>query len=267
LARTEPWIQLFAIVPNEPLARTLEERLMRFLKSADGAESLDEPPLAQQFGSNTKADFLLARRRIVAEVKTINGDPTPRIEQRLKKRMAQPGAPLGYGRFGMESLTNALPDGQELLKTIHDLSARAVRRHLVKADEQIEATKSQLSIKHAAGLAVIANDSEALIDVASIGYAFRNALAPQGTSYPHIRYAWISVEAHRIRLPTGKLGYPQLLVLRTVEHVAELHFLLRMMEAWASANDAKLEHIEHHGNWDAMRAVYHGEPPVLAAYE
>lgn len=237
-----------------------------FLENESTTASLDAPELAQKFGIREKADYLLSNGRLIAELKTINGDPKERIERRLKARFAEPGSPIVLGRFGLTPALEGLDDRTQLEKAVHDLSARSVRRHLQKANDQVQATKEVLDRPDAAGVAVLMNGAEKMIDIANIGYSIKIAMEVVTGGYAHLSYVWVSVEAHRIRMPNGELGFPELLIAKSIENVPEINFFARMLAAWAAFNGGQLEQIEHGGSWDTMQAVYDDGPPVLSLY-
>lgn len=264
-ARIGPYLFVFAFAAGKP-SSSLEVRMKEFLESEPATASLDTPEYAQIFGSSGKADYLLGNGRFVAELKTINGDPKDRVERRLKERFAKPGSPIVLGRTGLAPALERMEDRSELEKAIHDLSARSVRRHLQKATEQARATKEALGCPRAAGLAILMNDAEKMIDAANIGYSVKSAMEVVPGGYADLSYIWASVEAHRIRLPDGQLGYPQLVIAKSIENAPEMDFVARMLAAWAAFNQAELQQIQHGGSWDAMAAVYDDGPPVLELY-
>jgi hypothetical protein len=151
--------------PNE----RLEARMMKFLEAETSTESLDGAAFAQMNGSDTKADYLLGQRRLVAELKTINGDPHGRLERRLKERFAKPDAPIVYGTVGLSKVIEGMDDRDELSKMLVDVVGRAVRRHLQKANEQIAAIKTRLNLPGAGGLLILMNDTEPMVDASAIG--------------------------------------------------------------------------------------------------
>lgn len=264
---TEPLIILFAYASNARPTDRLEDRVKRFLEAEPTTESLDADAFNDVNGSETKADYLLGKRAIVAELKTLNGDPLGRVEKRVKERFSQPGSPLVYGKLGASRVLEGLPDRDGVLRTIHDLSSRAVRRHLHKADEQIAATKDRLQIPTAAGLAVLLNDGEPMIDAANIGYSVLKASQEVPGGYPSVDYTWASIESTKIRFPDGRTGYPQLLICRDRSPPEnQLDFLVRMVGAWARFNGSVLEQINHRGDWDTMAPVYDGKPPTMSLY-
>jgi hypothetical protein len=260
------FLTLFGFTPKVNPTVRLEERMMKFLQDEPSTESLDDSAFSQVNGSGTKADYLLANRAFVAELKTINGDPKDRLEQRLKARFAQPGAPIVFGTMGMGAVLDGMPDKDDIQKVMHDLSARSVRRHLQKSNSQIGAIKERLDLGTAAGLAIIMNDSEPMIDAQNIGYSIKNAFETVGGAYPHISHIWVSIERHRIRLPDGTDGFPQMLITKSTESGARWDFLKRMFWAWAQFNGGTLQPMPHNGDWNSMRAIFADKPPALALF-
>lgn len=248
--------------PVEPL----EDRVKRFFEAEPNTESLDGSAFDQVNGSATKADYLIGQRRLIAELKTINGDPKDRVEQRLRERFRQPDAPYVVGRYGLGPVLESMPDQAPLTKMINDLQSRAVRRHLQKTNEQISATKARLSLPEAAGLVVLMNDGEPMIDAANMGYAVKSAFETVEGGYPHINYVWISVERHKVAL-SERPGFPQLLVTRTAEPPPHFQLLVNMLEAWAAFNGARfLEATAFQGEWDLLSPIYDDGVPELEIY-
>ena len=267
MATHDLFLELFAFPAASKPSEPLEARIKRFLEKDKGTESLDGPAFDHINGAETKADYLLGGRRIVTELKTLNGDPLLRVEERVRQRLSQPGAPLVYGQPPFEQVLGALGEGDELAKTIIDISSRAVRKHLRKADDQIAAIKARLNLPEAAGLLVLMNDSEEMIDAATIGYTLKATFDADPDRFANVTNIWVSVESHRIRMPDGRLGYAQLHVYRSRQRKAELDFMHRLLAAWGHDNGASMHIIPHRGDWDTMGAVYDNGPPVLAPYE
>lgn len=241
--------------------------MVALLEREPSNESLDRTSFARINGSEAKADYLLGDRRIVAELKTLNGSPLQRTERRLKMRLAQPDAPVVFGTMGVSRIIEGLPDREAIAKMMVDMAGRAVRRHLQKANDQIAAIKSRLNLADAAGLLILMNDTEPMIDASAIGYTLKTALETVEGGYPHITNVWASIESHRIALPGGRPGYPQLHVFRSRERYDECDFMDRMLIAWGRKNASRIERVPHRGDWDVMRPIYDGEPPTLEPFE
>lgn len=258
-----PFIQTFALIVPEKPATSLEARVNQLFESEKFSENLDAPQFAKMTGSESKADWLLGQRLLVGEMKTLNGDPADRVEKRLQERMAQPGAPIVFGRFGIGPVVDALDDRDQVLKQVHDVSGRAVRRHLAKSNEQIGNTKKLLSLPDARGLTIMMNEQEKMIDSANVGYTIKTCFEAQ--DYENIDYVWVSIEAHHIKIPGAGLGYPQLIVFKE-DHEKSAKYLTQMLAQWTALNGGRLVKIDHKGDWGAIQPVYFDGPPVLSAY-
>lgn len=260
------YLDLFALAADTPLVGDLENRVKMFLESQTSTESLDDAAFALMNGSDIKADYLLGQRSLIAELKTMNGNPHNRIEQRLKERFAKPGAPIVYGKVGLSKVIEGMEDRDTLNKMLVDLVGRGVRRHLQKANDQIAAIKTRLNLPNAGGLVILMNDAEPMIDAGAIGYAIDSAFNTVEGGYPHITNVWASIESHKIRMPGKRIGYPQLHVYRSLVRLSELDFMGRLLSAWGEVNGSCLERLEHHGDWNAMKPIYERPPPSISPF-
>ncbi|HEY0027375.1 MAG TPA: hypothetical protein VGC35_05855 [Allosphingosinicella sp.] len=260
------YIDLLAHEVGEPPSGRLESRLTEFLETMPDTESLGDVAFSKINGAEQKADYLLSGRRLIAELKTVNGDPTGRIEQRLKTRLQRSDAPIVFGTVGVNKVIEGLSDRVALDKMMTDLAGRAVRRHLHKANAQIGAIKERLSLSDVGGLLILMNDAEPKIDAGAIGYALKTAFeAPEG-SYEHVTNVWAIVESHRIALPNGRTGYPHLHLFKSLERRSELGVIADMLAGWAKKNGSNIERLQHHGDWNAMAPIYDGRAPTLSPY-
>lgn len=266
MASGDLYLDLFAYVIDRP-ADVLETRIIALLEANATTESLDDATFDQINGSETKADYLLGQRRFVVELKTINASPLDRTEQRLKARLAQADAPIVFGTVGVSKVIEGLADQEALAKMMVDMAGRAVRRHLQKANAQIGAIKERLDLPQAAGLLILMNDSEEMIDAAAIGYTLKTAFEMVPGGYPHLTNVLAFIESHRIALPGGRTGFPVLHVYRSRERRLDLDFLASLLGAWASGHATRIELVDHRGDWESMRAIYDGAPPTFSPFE
>lgn len=260
------YIDLLAFTPSDKPEGRLEERMMAFLESDSGSESLDAPEFDAINGSGTKADYLLDHRAIVAELKTVNAGPQTQMESRLKARFDQPGAPIAFGTLSVSAVIGSLHDSEAVSKMLVDLAGRAVRRHMRKADDQIASIKERLDLPDAAGLLILMNDSETLIDVSAIAYAIKSAFENPEGSFSHITNIWVAVESHKIAMPGGRKGFPILHVFKSFDNQPALDFMARTLEHWAHRHGGRIERLRHGGDWSVMQPIYEGEGPVLAPF-
>ena len=267
MTRSDFYLSLFAVPATKRRDSRLEDRVKVFLESSPMTSSLDAPEFSAVIGATSKADYLLANMAVIAELKTLKGDPKGRVEKRLRERFKRSGGPIVFGRVGLRQVIDGLDDSQAIYKAIIDLSSRAVRRHLQKSNEQIASTRSALSLGNAPGMLILMNESEPMIDAACIGYSVKAAIEAVESGYPEIRYILAIVESHRIKLPAGGEGYPVLLITREIVLPVEHgRFLALMLDGWAKAHGADIVAIAHCGDWATMAPIYDGGPPVLSPY-
>jgi hypothetical protein len=260
------YIDLLAHAATSAPSEPLEARVMKLLESLPGTESLDDPAFSKINGHGTKADYLLSERLLVAELKTLNGDPHDRIEQRLRTRLQQSDAPIVFGTVGVGRVTEGLHDREAVDKMMADLAGRAVRRHLQKANAQLGAIKERIPLPDAGGLLVLMNDSEPMIDASAIGYALKTAFEATPGAYEHVTHVWAMVESHRIAMSGGRAGFPHLHVFRSLARQADLEFIAELQSAWATAHGSRIERIVHGGDWNSMAAIHDGEAPTLSPF-
>ena len=261
------YFNIFATAMAERPSTRLEARMMEFFEKQSSAESLDDPIFARLIGAQLKADYLLARRSIVAELKTINADPRQQITERMKDLLSRPGAPRVYGMVGISSVIDKLPSRDAIDKAIFDITGRAVRRHLSKANRQIAAVKKRLDLPEAGGLVVLMNDAEPMIDAGVIGYSIKSAFETAKDGLPHITSVWVSVESHKIRMIRGSVGYPQLHVFKSIDRRSESSFVQRMLIEWGHENVGVTESVPHRGGWEAMQPIFDESRPTISPFE
>ncbi len=78
-------------------ARSLDVRFTKFLESLPGAESLDRLELPVDLEHRRKADFLLAHRKVIVEIKTLTEDTSHKIETLADQHRDRHDWPLYYG--------------------------------------------------------------------------------------------------------------------------------------------------------------------------
>lgn len=258
------FIDLLAHAADRKPDTGLETRIIGFLEAEASTESLDGEKFDHVNGSDTKADYLLGGRRMICELKTLNGSPAARTESRLKDRFAKPDAPIVFGTAMISEVIGGLADRDALSKMMIDMAGRAIRRHLQKADEQIGAIKARLGLGDVGGLLILMNESEPMIDASAIAYTLKTAF--EGGGLAHITNIWVVVESHRVQMPGGRTGYPSLHVFDAPERRAELDYIGRMLAAWGHRNGSRMERLPHRRDWNAMRPFYDGPPPTLEPF-
>lgn len=153
-----------------------------------------------------------------------------------------------------------------MTKKLIDLAARAMRRNLKSANQQIGSTKSVLGSNNASGSLVIMNETQPMIDVGALCYSLKKLWEADFAALEHLHFVLICVEAHKIRVANDLTGYPLAAVYKSSAEQRFLDMMARMTEAWAWYNGGRSIVIESGGDWAAMDPVYEGGAPTLDVY-
>ena len=98
--------------------RDLETRLLAFLRQQPMAEAIDDLPLPTTGEAPKHADFFLAERAVVVEVKSLYEDPSHKVELTVTPHRDRPQFPLFYGEADAAKVIAHLPDGDQIMKQI-----------------------------------------------------------------------------------------------------------------------------------------------------
>ncbi len=143
---------------------TLEDRFKQFFGSLPGIEPIDTLFPAGSFPNKRRADYLLAQRSIVIELKTLKNDTSAKVEKELTRHRNRSDFPLIYGSVEVSKVLRHLPDGEQINQKIYQDIARSVEDAVRSAETQITDTEEILSLTGNVGLLVLLNEN---IDVLS----------------------------------------------------------------------------------------------------
>ena len=194
---------------------SLEDRFKAFLDQLDGAESIDDSLSDTELSNGKRADFLLDQRRIVLEVKSLETDPEYKIEERLAPHRNRREFPNFFWKTDLNKILPYLPDGEKIRWQMFHAVTRAVQGALEKADDQIEATKTALNLKHACGVVVILNEeigilAPDLVTAKASGMLLKTK--DNNVRYKQIAYVWIISESHKMVSQGGSEHLPLILL-------------------------------------------------------
>lgn len=249
---------LFATDKGPARAGGLEDRFRAFVRTGDTTEDIDEIRFGQP-GSPSVADYLLDKRSLIAELKTLEADPANAIEKRVQVALREARVTV-MGRYGLAPILRSIPDGDKIAKDLVQIQGRRVRASIKDASEQIASTRNLLEIEEAAGMVVLLSDKSRLMDATSIAYAIREVLESKDYENSGVHYVVAFIESHSIRLPNGDGGYPILVVKDAVElrPEKEQRFVASMIEYWCHWHGRELFFIDHGGTWDSLYALEPG---------
>jgi len=245
----------------------LEKRMKSFLKTGDGSECLDTKAFSSFHKTGQIADYLLWNKKFIAEMKTVNGYPTERIERLIDEELRSEPRMVVFGEVGIQRILSTRDNGAEVNRLMVNIGGRPIRKLLKQANPQIADTRAKLGIPEAAGLAIVLIDKPQKVEAAIAAHAVREALRAGEPLLDQIDFVWISIEAHKIRLPDGRLGFPELGIWRANRRPdIDRAMMGQMFDAWAAFNGTEMEHLDHTSSWKTLTPIGDGWPLKLGLH-
>lgn len=212
----------------------MEERFERFALTLPGAESIDALNLDSAGGP--RADYLWRERSVVVEVKILRGDPQEKSDGMFEQLGKRDDFPIFYGPAPADKVLANLPDGDDLLRKLHEKVSRAIEKNFRDAKYQIDNTKKLLGLPDALGILVLLNPDVEAHDPINVG-KFVSEMMIKHTPPVAIDVVWLISEAHFL----GQ-GMPCILI--TSERMERLpwadSWLSGLNERWAEFNNSRL---------------------------
>jgi hypothetical protein len=195
----------------------LERRFLEFLGSLPGSEPLDTPGSLPTGYQGKRADFALFQRRLIVEVKTLQDDPSARVQHIIDEYQGRPGFPPFYGTQPLTRILSNLPRTlqDEIRERVAIGITKALERGLGEANRQIRATKTILDAAAAGGLLVVLNDDVPILSPNLIVYRIQKLLKTRrGGAHRYSEIDWVMciLQSHLLRAPNGTWAHPFLLL-------------------------------------------------------
>ena len=179
------------------MAESLENRFHQFVMSIEGTESIDALLAGRTLPNERRADYLLANRRAILELKTLKTDTSPKVEKEMDKYRERDEFPLIYGEVELQKILRHLPDGAEINKRIYRNITRSVEDALKSAEEQIENTAKLFELDGAVGLLVLLNEEVEILSPDVVAHKVSELLSrPRKDSVTSINFVWMLFESH-----------------------------------------------------------------------
>jgi len=169
------------------------------MKSAAFAESIDEILRRDTTEDRKRADYLLFERTVVAELKSLNKDPSDKVYAELDKHRYREDYPVVYGQLGLQPILKTLPDGKVINRTIFFKITRQVKRMIRNADEQIASTKEIFKLSGSVGLLILLNENLEILSPSVILYRVSQYIeySKSPDNYKeNINFVWLISESH-----------------------------------------------------------------------
>ncbi len=178
---------------------SLENRFTTFLASLPNAESIDDLVLPADPQHRRKADFLLANRQVVAELKTLTEDPSHKVESAVEEHREREDFPLFFGEADVRKVLSHLPDGEAIYGRMINSLGRSLEGAVRSAEEQTTHTRQVFRIPEAVGLLVILNESVEILDPGFVGHRVAQLLRRKRTGNADtdkLDFVWLLFESH-----------------------------------------------------------------------
>ena len=236
---------------------SLEDRFKAFLNSLHSVESIDDMLSDAELAHGKRADFLLHRRLIVLEVKSLETDPEHKIEERLAPHRTRPEFPAFFWDAELSEILSYLPDGQDIRHEIAHAVTRSVQGALEKADDQIEATKRALGLRSSCGAVAILNERVGVLApdlVTAKASQFLLKTCDGVVRYKNIAYVWIVSESHRVATTEPNEHLPLILLdgPGADAHSEAGDYLESLQEEWARFEGVPLVSLGRRTDFDGL---------------
>lgn len=194
---------------------TLENRFKQFMASLSGVEPVDTLLPPGSFENKQRADYLLAGRRVIMELKTLKTDPSAKVETELSNHRDRGDFPLIYGSVELPKILRHLPDGDQINQRIYRNISRSVEKAVRSAEDQISDTEEIFNLRDIVGLLVLLNENIDVLDpqvVVRRTSELLNRERTDGSMHTSIDFVWLLFESHATKLPDGFLARPSVLL-------------------------------------------------------
>jgi hypothetical protein len=237
---------MFVRNPEYMQRPTLNERFIKFMSQLPMVEVIDELELPPNFEKEKRADFLIERRKVIVEIKSLESDPEYKVQDEMAKHQGREEYPLFYGELELSKILRHLPDGKEINQRLFYKISRSLENSFRKGNRQIGATKEILGCANAYGLLVFLNEELDILSPEVISYRVSELLTKRdsdgGLRYNHITSVWFILENYTLKLKQGGKLLPSIVVdgPNAVDHQDFSIILNELQVAWASFNNIPL---------------------------
>lgn len=158
------------------MASRLETALDLFLCARLGAERIDDLALTPAQHAAKKADYFLAERTIVLEMKWLSDARVSAVRRVVGEFQRAPDWPALGAELSRPDGASAHPRGAEFRRRVSDAASRSVLRCARSANQQIRASTRQFGLAGPLGVLLLLNERDAVVDPALLGDATARVL-------------------------------------------------------------------------------------------
>jgi hypothetical protein len=238
---------------------TLRDRFMRFAAALPGAELVDDVSMTEPQRRAKKADVFFDHRAVIAEVKSLLTDVSPKIDKVLDPVRERPEFPAFFGKWPMDVILSHLTDGAEINRKLYDVISAGVADLVSDANRQLRITKQSFGLQDAHGILIILNDSVEILDPNTVAHRTVGTLMKRGDGggarYRDIGAVWIIGETHRLHVNAGLQAIPAIMFGHPITpDQAAIDFLENIQTSWAEFMNVPLIRLEE-GSFAKMKLI------------
>ncbi|HHQ6624487.1 TPA: hypothetical protein ACSTL5_000940 [Serratia fonticola] len=176
----------------------LESIFKKFMEQDRTARNLDDYVdefLNPNGGQYQRADYLLDNSRFIIELKSIDTDPTPNIENKLNKILETDEwlQRNFWGRVHMEELISKHPNAYKFRRELMDVAYRNIKQLIRSAEKQIASTKLRLNLEKSIGGLIILNDNIKMLEADTTADAIEHSMI--NSNYKNVEFVIYIYEA------------------------------------------------------------------------
>lgn len=226
---------------------SLEQSFLDLLRALPGAESIDADGMLPVEYRGKRADFALFGRSLIVEVKSLQADPSHRVQTIVDEYRDRPGFPLFYGQLPLAQVVANMPSAwrEEIRRRVALDVTKAVAKALAQANRQIRESKIALNVQEAGGLLVLLNDEVPILSPNLLVYSIQRQLKIRrpDESYRFSALDWVMaiLKSHELQAEDGTWAHPILLLqgppTDNSERIAAFADYIR--EQWAHVEGAR----------------------------
>lgn len=219
------------------MASVLETAMNRFLGWHLGGERIDDLPLSDRQKAGRKADYFLAERSVVVELKLLVEDRTSAVQRVLDEFRRRPDWPeLQRGLRG----DGTHPRTAEFRRRMFAAVTKSIERCAEHANQQIAETVQNFALAAPHGVLVFLNERAELLEPGAIAAAASNALrtkrATGARALEHVDSVLVVTRA-RAQPAADRDASSRVLCITADENVVHAQaraFAARMMDEWSA---------------------------------
>jgi len=176
-----------------------EQIFKRFINQARDCEVLEDVFDKHYLRQFSNADYFLKGREIVAELKCLEQDSMPKLQEFVDELKETRGK-IFYGKMAFDKYIKDFPDKDKLKKKAIKIVTHALKNDVGKANKQILETKQVLGLNNSSGLLIVVNVNNKALTPDLAKYALLSLLSTRlflgRTKYNSISACIYLSEAH-----------------------------------------------------------------------